>query len=129
MRVAPFHRTALLAVAAAALLLAGCGGSYGEVYVDDYGYGYVDPYGDVEVDNQTDLSGSFEDMYAFDMTPAGLALWTGNLLPDVIFPGETVFVGAFEHDFYDAEADLDLGTVTFFDVLVEEGFTTTFEVF
>ena len=46
-----------------------------------------------------------------------------------IFPGEIVFLGSFYEDFYDAEADLDLGIVPFFDVLVEDGFTTTFEVF
>lgn len=121
-------RFAIVFLAAGALVLAGCGGGYGEVYIEDEIFVY-EPVGDVEVDNQTDLGGTFEDLYAFDMTPAGTALWTGNLLPGVIFPGEIVFVGSFFEDFYDADADLDLGTVSFFDVLVEDGFTTTFEVF
>ena len=55
--------------------------------------------------------------------------WSGNLLPDLILPGETVYVGSFVEDLYDAEAELDLGFVTFFDVPVEAGFITTFEVF
>jgi len=122
-----FSRLTCLLLAAGALVLAGCGGGYGEVYVEDIVV--FDPIGDVEVDNQTDLSGTFEDMFAFDMAPAGTGLWTGNLLPDDVFPGEVVFVGSFFPDFYDAEADLDLGTVSFFDTLVEDGFTTTFEVF
>lgn len=108
------------------LALAGCGHGGGEIWVED---GYYALGGDVEVDNQTDLSGTWEDLFYFDMAPAGTPLWTGNLLPGVVFPGEVVYVGNFVEDFYDAEADLDLGTVTFFDVFVEDGFTTTFEVY
>ena len=43
--------------------------------------------------------------------------------------GEILYVGSFDEDFYDAEAEGDLGLVTFFDIFVEGGFTTTFEVF
>jgi hypothetical protein len=119
----PWMGIAALAVAVA--LLPGCGHSHGHVEE----VVYVDPLGDVEVDNQTDISGTFEDMYVFDMAPAGTALWTGNLLDHIVIPGELVYVGAFDPDFYDAEAELDLGIVSFFDVLVEGGYTTTFEVF
>jgi len=112
---------------ALALLLAGCGGGHGEVFIEDAVV--VEPLGDVEVDNQTDLSGSLEDLLVFDMAPAGTADWTGNLLLDVVFPGEVVFVGTFLEDFYDASAELDLGFVDFLDTFVEAGFTTTFEVF
>ena len=120
------HSLPTAAVLAAALFLAACGGGYGEVYYDDAAYYLL---GDVEVDNQTDLGGTFEAMYAFELAPAATPYWSGNLLPGVTFPGETVFVGSFDEDWYDAEADLDLGTVTFFDVFVQDGFTTTFEVF
>ena len=89
----------------------------------------LEPLGDVEIDNQTDLSGSFEELFYFDMAPAGTGDWTGNLLSDVVFPGEIYFVGTFLEDFYDAGAELDLGFVDFFDIFVEAGFTTTFEVF
>ncbi len=127
MVIKPLPRIACVLLAAGALVLAGCGGGYGEVIYEETIV--IDPVGDVEVDNQTDISGSFEDMFAFDMAPAATGLWTGNLLPGVVFPGEVEFVGSFFEDFYDAEADLDLGTVTFFDIFVEEGLTTTFEVF
>lgn len=121
-------RLALLLVAAAALFaLAGCGGAYGEAYLVGDSLGV--PQGDVEADNQTDLSGTYENMYDFELAPAGTGLWTGNLLPDVVFPGEVAYVGTFDEDFYDAEADLDLGLVSFFDVYVQGGTTTTFEVF
>ncbi|MDJ0521616.1 MAG: hypothetical protein QNJ90_06015 [Planctomycetota bacterium] len=120
-------RYALVLLAAGALVLAGCGGGYGEVYYEEEFI--FEPIGDVEVDNQTDLGGTFEDMFAFEMAPAGTAAWSGNLLPDILFPGEIAFVGSFYEDFYDADADLDLGIVSFFDVFVEDGFTTTFEVF
>jgi hypothetical protein len=126
MRHLPFLRLALCVLVTGAVL-AGCGGGYGEVYVDD---GYVTvPTGDVEVDNQTDLSGTFEDLWAFEMAPAGTGLWSGNLLSDVVYPGEIVWVGTADEDWYDAAADLDLGTVEFFDVFVEGGYTTTFEVY
>jgi hypothetical protein len=121
-------RLALVLLAAGALVLAGCGGGYGEIYIEDDPYYEYVPIGDVEVDNQTDLGGTFEDMYGFYLAPAASGLWSGNLLPDLVYPGEIVFVGSFFEDFYDAEADLDLGTVSFFDVLVEDGYTTTFEV-
>jgi len=112
-----------------AALLAGCGGGHGHgdvVIVEEV---IIEPLGDVEIDNQTDLSGSFEELFYFDMAPAGTGDWTGNLLPDVVFPGEIYFVGTFLEDFYDAGAELDLGFVDFFDIFVEAGFTTTFEVF
>lgn len=112
----------VLALGLSSLLVAGCGG--GGVYGDDGYYA-----GDVEVDNQTDLTASFQDLYFFEMAPAGTPLWTGNLLPHDVFPGEIFYVGTFDEDYYDAEADLDFTTVPFFDVLVEDGLTTTFEVF
>lgn len=124
------HSTACLLLVGLASLLAGCGGGggYEEVYYEDVVI--VEPLiGDVEVDNQTDLTGSIEDLYSFEMAPALTDLWTGNLLPDVIFPGEIVFVGSFDEDLYDGVADLDLGFVDFFDIFVEAGFTTTFEVY
>ncbi len=123
-------RITLAALAALLVLpLAGCGGGhshYDEVYVEEV---VIIPVGDVEVDNQTDLSGTFENLFYFDMTPAGLNAWTGNLLPFDVLPGEIVFLGQWDEDFYDAEAEADLGIVSFFDIFVEGGFTTTFEVF
>jgi hypothetical protein len=117
-----------------AALLPACGGAgpgpYGEVYYEEVVV--IEPVpliGDVEVDNQTDLTGSFEDLYSFEMAPAQTNLWTGNLLPTVLFPGEITYVGTFDEDFYDAVGDLDLGFVDFFDIFVEAGFTTTFEAY
>lgn len=111
-----------------ALLLPACGGGHyhEDVIIEET---IIIPVGDVEVDNQTDLSGTFENLFFFDMTLAGLTAWTGNLLPFDVLPGEIYFVGSFDEDFYDAEAEADLGLVTFFDIFVEGGFTTTFEVF
>jgi predicted small lipoprotein YifL len=122
----PTSSLALLLAVAGALALAGCGAS-GEVYVEDIGV--VAPHGDIEVDNQTDLTGSWETMYAFEVAPAATPWWSGNLLPDLVFPGEVLYLGSFVEDFYDAEAELDFGIVSFFDVFVEGGFTTTFQVF
>ena len=104
------------------LALAGCGGGGGGGFQGVYG-------GDVEVENQTDLSGTGEILYAFDMASVGTQLWTGNLLSDVVYPGQVAFVGTFDEDFYDAEADLDFGPVTFFDVFVQDARTTTFEIY
>ena len=120
-----------LLLAGAALLLTACGGGgHGEVYYEEVVTVLpVVPLGDVEVDNQTDLTGSFEDMYYFDMAPALTDLWTGQLLPDVVFPGEIIYVASVEEDLYDAVAELDLGFVDFFDIFVEGGWTTTFEVY
>ena len=111
-------------------VLAGCGGggyAYEEVYYEEVVV--VPLVGDVEVDNQTDLTGTFEDLYSFELAPAYTDLWTGNLLPYVTVPGEVVYVGSFDEDFYDGVADLDLGFVDFFDIFVEAGFTTTFEAY
>ncbi len=124
----PMRLATVLALAVISLGASGCGHGHGhsEVVVVEP---VVDPLGDVEVDNQTDLSGTFENLFFFEMVPVGTALFTGNLLPFDVFPGEIVFLGSFVTDFYDAEAQLDLGIITFFDVLIEAGFTTTFEVF
>ena len=121
-----------LLLAGAALFLTACGGGpgYSEVYYEEVVIVEpVIPLGDVEVDNQTDLTGSLEDMYFFEMAPALTDLWTGQLLPDVVFPGEIIYVASMEEDFYDAVAELDLGFVDFFDIFVEGGWTTTFEVY
>ena len=111
----------------------GGGGAYGEVYYEEVVVVTPPPppplIGDVEVDNQTDLTGTFEDMYSFEMAPAYTDLWSGNLLPFIVIPGEVVYVGTFDEDFYDAFADLDLGFVDFFDIFVEAGFVTTFEAY
>jgi len=122
---------ACLLLIATASLLAGCGGGggYEEVYYEEVVTVVPLLVGDVEVDNQTDLTGSLEDLYDFQLAPALTDLWSGNLLPDVIFPGEIIYVGTFDEDLYDAFADLDLGFVDFFDIFVEAGFTTTFEVY
>ncbi len=111
-----------------AALAAGCGGGHHhhDVVIEET---IIIPIGDVEVDNQTDLSGTFENLFFFDMTLSGLNAWYGNLLPFDILPGEIFYVGSFEEEFYDAEAEADLGLVSFFDIFVEGGFTTTFEVF
>jgi hypothetical protein len=103
------------------LALAGCGGGGG---------GLPGVYsGDVEVDNQTDLTGTWENLYSFELAPAATQFWTGNLLSDIVYPGEVAFVGTFDEDSYDAEAQLEYGLVPFFDVFVPGGRTTTFQVY
>ena len=121
--------TFLVLLLGAALATAACGGGHhGDVYVEETIIVH-EVHGDAEADNQTDLTGTFENMYHFDLAPAGTGQWTPNLLGDVVFPGEIVFVGTFLADFYDAGAELDLGWVDFFDVPIDAGFTTTFEVY
>lgn len=122
----PLKPLTVLLVLGLGFFLAGCGGGGGEYYVEEV---IVVPLADVEVDNQTDLSGTFEDLFYFDMALAGTEAWTDNLLPDIVLPGEILYVDSIFEDVYDAGAELDLGFVEFFDIFVEAGFTTTFEVF
>ena len=117
------NRLLVLASLLAALGLAGCGG--GRAYrVED-----VRGSGDIEVSNATDVGGTWEDLYYFAVARAGSSVWTGNLLPEVVYPGAVVYVGTFEEDVYDAEAELDFHTAPFFDVFVQSGYTTSFEVY
>lgn len=98
-----------------ALLVAGCGGG---------GY-YYDGTGDAYVENQ--------DVFAtvgFYMAPSGTSAWTGNLLGDWLFPGETAYVGSFVEDYYDADADQQDGATIQFDAEpIYAGESTTFVVF
>ncbi len=128
MHASPIRSLALALALLGALALPACGGG-GHHHDDHVDVVILPPLADIEIDNQTDLSGSFENVFFFDLTPAGTALWTGNLLPFDVLPGEILYVGSFDEDFYDAEAEGDLGLVSFFDIFVEGGFTTTFEVF
>lgn len=114
----------VLSLALTATLLAGCGGSGGG--------GYYVPVGDVEVDNQTDLIGPPMALYDFRMRPAGALFFSGNVLPGVAFPGETVFVGAWEEDYYEAEATFDDGfggVIVPLDGYVYGGAINTFEAY
>lgn len=117
------NRMFAVATLVATLGLAGCGGGGGH-HVED-----ARPAGAVEVSNGTDVSGSWENLYYFAMAPSGTSAWTGNLLTDVVFPGEFVFAGTVDEDYYDAEADLESHTVMFFDVFARGGSTTRFEVY
>lgn len=114
----------VLSLALTATLLAGCGGGGGG--------GYYVPVGDVEVDNQTDLIGPAMTLYDFRMRPAGALFFSGNVLPGVAFPGETVFVGAWEEDYYEAEATFDDGfggVIVPLDGYVYGGAINTFEAY
>ena len=112
-----------LLLCSAALFMTACGGGYH----DDY----YDPIGEVEVDNQTDLVPPLADVTYFEMAPVGVVP-SGDLLFADVLPGEIQFIGEFFEDVYDAFAELDLGLsggVEYFDVFIEAGFVTTFEVF
>ena len=120
------HRTAPWAFTACVLLLAaGCGG----------GHGHAEPVpllAELEIENQTDLVPPLADVTFFEIAPAGTPDFTGDLLAADVLPGEIHFLGTFVPDFYDAFAELDLGlsgVLEFFDVLLEGGFVTTFEIF
>lgn len=114
----------VLSLALSATLLAGCGGGGGG--------GYYVPVGDVEVDNQTDLFGPAMTLYDFRMRPAGAVFFSGNVMPGVAFPGETVFVGGWEEDYYEAEATFDDGfggLIVPLDGYVYGGAINTFEAY
>lgn len=119
-------RALLLALLAAAAPLAGCGS--GHSYHDHY-----DPpapvLGEVDVYNNT----PDEVLTWFGLALAGTGEFSGDLVPD-LYPGEVAYAGAFYEDYYDAEADVEdpfgfVSTVYFYDVFVEAGFVTEFEVF
>jgi hypothetical protein len=111
----------MLALLGAVLLTAaGCGGG------GLYGPAYVDPYiGAAELDNL-----SVEYVEGFYMAPAATTLFTGELLGAPLPPGFVQYVGEFEEDYYDAEADMEFGDlVQWFDVFVFGDDVTTFEVY
>jgi hypothetical protein len=128
MRFPSSTRLARTALAGAALLsLAACGGA---------GYhGDGDPYyppfpassalASAELDNL-----SFEYVLGFYMAPAATSSWSGDLLSSPLPPGFVESLGEFDEDFYDAEADLELGDlVQWFDVFLPGAELTTFEVY
>jgi hypothetical protein len=114
MRALPLLALALL------LPLAACGGGYGEVYYDD-----VDSTtGYVYVWNNT----AVEWVETFFIAPAGEPFGP-NELGAPIPPGVEDYIGEFWADWYDAEADTDLGGfITWFDVWVGDYDDTVFEV-
>ena len=92
------------------------------------GCGWDDRDGTVIVTNYTD-SGTPEDVVAFRLARFGDP-FTGNLLSSPLPAGSTRFVGDFREDYYDAEADMDLGDlVEWFDVWVEADDDTYFDVY
>lgn len=98
--------TALAALAALvlALPLGGCGDVW------DYD-------GNVIVDNRTD-AGTPADATAFRLARFGDP-WTGNLLPAPLPAGSTRHVGEWHEDYYDAVADMSVGSpAEWFDVWV-----------
>jgi hypothetical protein len=108
-----------LRIAAALLIslvpfLAGCGDDYDE--------------GDLYVWNRTDNT-TDEMVVAFRLGPDGGPL-TGNVLPAPIVEGDEDYIGFFEEDIYDAEADLELGgIVDFFNFFVGNDDDTVLQVF
>jgi hypothetical protein len=112
--------TALLA--GSLLLLAGCGGSSGGVFIPD---------GEVVVDNASDFLGIVaDDAVYFGLSFAGLNAYTADLLPFDLFPGESVSVGFFTEDFYDAFAEFFGGGFSEeFDRLVVGDAINVFEIY
>jgi len=97
-----------------ALLLAGCG---------DYDYD-----GNVLLNNETD-SGVPEDTLAFRLGRFGDP-FTGNLLTVPLAPGSTIHLGGWHEDYYDAEADMQLGDlVEWFDVWIYADEDNFFDIF
>ena len=102
----------LLALALA--LLAGCG------------HHHYDDEGRIVVDNRTDLTTN-EYLLAFRVAAFGRP-FTGDLLGGDLAPGSGRSLGYWHEDYYDAEADLELGgLIEWFDLFVGNGDTTVFE--
>ena len=100
------------------LLLLPCLGACGSSHHSHEGF--------VLLDNRTDLTTN-EFMLAFRLAPFGQP-FTGNLLAADVPPGDTRNLGAWAEDYYDAEADLELGDlVEWFDIWVGNQETTVFE--
>jgi hypothetical protein len=80
----------------------------------------------VLVDNRTDLTTN-EVLIAFRLAPFGQP-FTGDLLTADIAPAATRNLGTWGEEYYDAEADLELGDlVEWFDIFVGNQETTVFE--
>jgi hypothetical protein len=106
----------LLALGVLVVALPGCG-------YDGYDY-----FAEVWVSNQTDTT-TMEDVDAFRMAQFGEP-FTGDLLGAPLSPGDDEFLGDFESDYYDAEADLSGGgLVEWFDEPLYDGDTVYFDVF
>ncbi len=104
----------LVLLAAAGLFFAGCGHSHHH----DEGF--------IVVDNRTDLTTN-EFLLAFRVAPFGEP-FTGDLLSADLAPGSAEGLGRWHEDYYDGEADLELGQlVEWFDLFVGNGDTTVFE--
>ncbi len=105
---------AVLALVLAGLSLAGCG--------------WEDADGDVFLTNYTDQS-TPEKALTFRLATFGDP-FTGNLLSSPLDPGSTRAIGEFDEDYYDAEADMELGdTITWPDVWVEAYEDTYFDIY
>ena len=110
-----FALCALLSAGLGAGLLAGCGWD-------------EDEDGNILVDNQTD-GGTPEQILAFRLARFGDP-FTGNLLGAPLPPGSTEHLGSWHEDYYDAEADMELGDlVEWFDVWVYSDEDNFFDVF
>ena len=123
--------TWVLLAGLALAVLGGCGSAgYAEVGVGGYveePY-YEDPccwYATVDVENLA----PWEFVETFFLAPSATDLWTADLLGGPLAPGEAAYVGDFDEDWYDAEADLELGAlVQWFDVFTPGADVTVFEV-
>ena len=115
----PSFRRLSLSLALAGVLVAGvgCGGGYSDPYYE--------PTGDATLTNFDGVATE-----SFAMAPTGSGAWTGDLLYDYVFPGESVFIGEFYEDYYDADALQADGFLFEFDAVpIYAGEPTDFEVF
>ena len=106
----------LLLVPLALAALAGCG------------YRHYDYYASAWIDNNTDTT-TVESVTAFRVAQFGEP-FTGDLLGAPLAPGDAEFLGDFQEDYYDAQADLSGGgLVEWFDEPLYGGDVFHFDVF
>lgn len=109
------RRCCALLLLALALPLAGCG---------DWDYD-----GNVIVDNRTDGAVTPELVLAFRLGRFGDP-YTGNLLSAALPAGSAEHLGAWHEDYYDAQADMELGDlVEWFDVWIFADEDNYFDVY
>lgn len=91
--------------------------------------GWWDDDGTIIVDNRTDGGASPEAALTFRLAAFGDP-FTGNLLPAPLAAGSAVNLGQWHEDFYDAQADMELGDlVEWFDVFVYADEDNYFDIY